>query len=566
MSLLKKNFTLLAYLFISQIIYSASRSGQDLIPVNHWVYKSLHTIELESKTLTFSDRAPLSISEFSTYFSEIDYDKLSEPGKKEYERIQSFLDEKNFSFNAGIFSIGIEPSINPEFYISSDMGTDKNEFIPLLYDYTKKLPLIDLPIKFSIGDYLSAMMGLQLRQSRATSEEPATFFNDFFDPQRLDCTYTHDTYLSAGYTWDNNVGINLRNGLFQQVFGYSFMPSAIQSEYLTDTPNINLRIFSPLFAYDLNITQFTRSSYLYTHMLEFRLFKIFEISFIEGVFVNDNFDLRYINPLAIFHGMGLFYEYPEPLKVNSLFSLKASVVPIKNMRIYVLYTQNEHQLISELQGGGTETPEGFAVQPGIEYKLPLKKGYLHFGTEAYYASPFLYIKDTPMVSFARIYRDICNASGNYYYQWMGNPLGPDTIAAQVSIGYDEPGHWSLDLIYNFVAKGEFGGDNALRKSGWDFYSNNTDKDLTDPVNWPYAHNDKRSFSSPSGTPEFTNSISLKASICPIRWLTINIQPSYIFVNNFKNMPGINRQSFQLVLSTKIELIKIPSKELAIQIN
>lgn len=171
-----------------------------------------------------------------------------------------------------------------------------------------------------------------------------------------------------------------------------------------------------------------------------------------------------------------------------------------------------------------------------------------------------------MVSFARIYRDICNASGNYYYQWMGNPLGPDTIAAQVSIGYDEPGHWSLDLIYNFVAKGEFGGDNALRKSGWDFYSNNTDKDLKDPVNWPYAHNDKRSFSSPSGTPEFTNSISLKASICPIRWLTINIQPSYIFVNNFKNMPGINRQSFQLVLSTKIELIKIPSKELSVQIN
>ena len=76
MSLLKKNFTLLAYLFISQIIYSASRSGQDLIPVNHWVYKSLHTIELESKTLTFSDRAPLSISEFSTYFSEIDYQRL----------------------------------------------------------------------------------------------------------------------------------------------------------------------------------------------------------------------------------------------------------------------------------------------------------------------------------------------------------------------------------------------------------------------------------------------------------------------------------------------------------
>lgn len=544
--------------FVSINLFAVPRQSQDLILTGHWVYDSLRRLELETKNLTFSDRAPLSIQEFQSYFSEIDYEKLSAPGKKEYEKIQSYLEEKNWSLNAGIFSIGIEPASNLEFYLSSDMNKSKADAIPWLYDYTKRQPLIDFPVKLCVGDFLSLYMGVQLKQSRLASEKPSTFFNEPFALKKVDAVITHDNYLSAGYQWDNGVGINFRFGINSQTFGESMMPSVVWSEYLTDTPNINLRIYSPIFGYNFNITQFTRESYLYTHSLEMRFWKLLEVSLIEGVFAYNTFDLRFANPIAVFHGLGLFKIYGDSdVRVNSLLSVKVNFVPINNMRIYFLWTQNEHQMISEFNNGGTNTPEGFACQFGIEYNVPLSKGYLHFGTEGYYSSPFLYIKENPMMSFAKVYTESLIDHDTHYYQWMGNPLGPDSIAAQLSCGYEEPGVWALDLIYNFIAKGQLGGNKVLRNSGWNYYTNNVEA----PSVWPYGGENMRTLKTPTGTPEFINSITIRGSLKPVKWLTVTVQPSYIFINNYDNINNNNRQGFQLALSTKIELTKITSKDL-----
>ena len=553
---IRKYILLKCFILLFPLCLSASpRQGQDLILPGHWVYDALHHLELETKTLTFSDIAPLSIQEFKSYFSMIDYEKLSEPGKKEYERIESFLSERKLSLDAGIFSACFEPVLNPEFYLSSDMDKTKETAIPYMYDYTKRKALIDLPVSLALGDYLSVYMGLQVKQTRLAMEEPATFFNDVFGLTRFDLVLTHDNYLSAGYKWDNGVGINLRFGINSQVFGYTSLPSVVWSEYLTDTPNINLRVYSPFLCYNFNITEFTRDSYLYTHQFDLRFWKFFEISFIEGVFAYNTFDLRFANPFAIYHGLGLFKIYDNEVKVNSLFSLKANIVPVENMRIYLLWTQNEHQMGSELSDpSAAQTPEGFGAQAGIEYNIPLKKGYLHLGTEAYYASPFLYIKDSPMLSFAKVYTENLTDASNHYYQWLGSPLGPDSLAFQVSAGYEEPGKWALDLIYNFQAKGEFGGDYALKNSGWNYYTN-TISDTPEKI-WPYYYDNKRNYITPTGIPEYVNAITIRGSVCPVYWLTVTAQPSYIFVNNFNHEAGNNRQGFQFALSTRIDLTKV----------
>lgn len=547
-------FFILILTVFSNSLFAVERRGQDLILAGHWVYDSLRHLELETKNLTFSDRAPLSVQEFESYFSQIDYEKLSGPGKKEYERIQSFLKEKNISVDAGILSAGFEPSANLEFYLTTDMLQSNDNAIDWVYDYTKRQPLLDLPVSMSVGDYLSIYMGFQLKQTRLAAERPSTFCNDVFGLDRIDLVFTHDNYLSAGYQWDNGVGINFRFGIDQQTFGETLMPSVVWSEYLTDTPYINFRVYSPIVGYTFNITQFTRESYLYTHSFDVRPFKFLEVSFIEGVFAYNAFDLRFTNPCAIFHGLGLFKIYDPEVRVNSIFSVKANIIPVENLRIYALWTQNEHQMGTELAADGADaTPEGFGAQLGAEYNVPLTKGYLHFGLEGYYASPFLYIKDSPMLSFAKVYSENLTSYDNYY-EWMGSPLGPDSFAVQVSAGYEEPGLWALDLIYNLTAKGQFGGNNAFKNSGWDAYSN------TAAGTWPYSENNKRSFIAPSGIPEYTNAITLRGSICPTSWLTVTAQPSYLIVSNFKNEEGNCRQGFQFAVSAKVALTKLFIKD------
>ena len=70
---IRKYILLKCFILLFPLCLSASpRQGQDLILPGHWVYDALHRLELETKTLTFSDIAPLSIQEFKSYFSMID--------------------------------------------------------------------------------------------------------------------------------------------------------------------------------------------------------------------------------------------------------------------------------------------------------------------------------------------------------------------------------------------------------------------------------------------------------------------------------------------------------------
>lgn len=549
---------IITFCILSFNCFCAVRGGQDLIPAGHWVYDSFRKLQLEQKNIAFTDFAPISIQEFKYYFNEIDYDKLSDSGKKEYDRIVEYLGEKNWSLDAGAFSIGIEPSLNPEFYFTSDCTKDKNDCIPWVYDYTKRKALLDIPIKAAINDSITLYMGLQAKQSRYALEKPSTFFNDVFSQENFDLALTHDTYLSAGYTWGNGVGINMRLAIMPQSYGQSLMPSAVLSEYLTDTTNFDFRIYAPFFTYDFNVTQFTRESYLYTHRAEVRLFGVAELSLIEGVFAYNTFDMRLMNPFAIFHGLGLFEMYEKELRINSLFAFKANFIPMENMRIYALYVQNEHQMQCELDKnpGADKVPEGFGIQTGVEYNVPLKTGYLHFGTEAYYAAPFLFIKDNPMLSFARVYSESLNNLDAKYYEWMGNPLGPDSIGLAFTAGYEEPGKWGVALNYNFAAKGENAGDYALRKSDWNYYTNKAEG------SWVYDENaDMRSVVGLSGVIEYNNIITVCAFWNPTRWLSFTVQPSYIFVNNYNHQDGYNRQGFQIALSSRIFLTKLYSNDL-----
>ncbi|MBR5933260.1 MAG: hypothetical protein IK002_04660 [Treponema sp.] len=544
MNVFKKIALILIFSLFSSVVFAAGRGGQDLILCDSWIYDALLSIEMEMGRTTFSDQAPVSINELKTYLDDIDYESLSEPGKKQYERIQNYLKEKNWSWNYGIFSIGVEPSSDVEFYYKSEEDT------PWVYDYTKRGSMIDCPIKLGVGDYFTVYMGLTMSQSYTARFSNDNYVNQFFVNDAFDPALVHENYISTGYIWDNNVGFNFRLGSGTQSIGHSLMPSIIMSEYMTDTPYANFRIFSPIFNYNFNVTQFTRSTYLYTHRIETRFFKKIQFSFIEGVLPYDHFDLRFVNPFAIFHGYGLFNEFDT--ECSSYFGFKINFIPVKYLRIYALYSQNEHSLASE---DGSE-PEGTGFQVGAETYLPFKSGYFHFGAEFYYTNPYLFIKQSPNVSFARVFTEMIEGTGNYY-QWMGNPFGPDSLAFQIAAGYEVPDKWSVDLAYSFAALGEFSGTGIFSEAKWQ------KSDLSfDETNWPYNLTDKTSLNAPHGTVEYHNSITLKAAYKPLNYLTIMLQPSYVIISNFGHKTGETRHGVEFALGIKTEFTKISHRELS----
>lgn len=547
MHFLIKNLRKFLILFILLVgssfsAFCVSRGGQDLILPGSWVYDALLSIEMEMARVTFSDQAPISISELKCYLDDVDYERLSEPGKKQYNRLEAYILEKNWSWNFGLFSIGTEISVNPEFYYKT------NPEISWVYDYTKQQALLDLPLKFGIGDYLTVYMGLSCSQNYTAKFSHENHINHFFSLETFDPILVHENYLSGGYMWENGVGFNIRLGSGTQSLGNTLMPSILLSEYLTDAPFANLRFFSPIFQYDFNVTQLSRASYFYSHKIQFRFFKKIQLSFIEGVLPYNAFDLRFVNPFGIFHDYTLFKEHAG--RVNSFFGAKFSFSPCKYLRIYGLYAQNEHNLPMEHDA----TPEGNGFQIGGETYVPLKKGYFHAGIEFYHTLPYLFIKETPNISFAKVFSEMVDNAGTYY-QWMGNPLGPDSIAFQVALGYEMPEVFSVDVAYSFAAKGEFSGTSIFENSKWsknDFSFNE--------ANWIYPtdtiHPNGYKYKTPTGLPEYENKISVKGTLSPLSWMTIVLQPSYTVIVNANYEAGKVKHGFEIICSTRINLTKM----------
>lgn len=553
---LKKFFIGIYALLFSFNVFCVTRGGQDLILPGHWVYTSLHIVEQEVGRVTFGDQAPVSINELRTYLEDIDYERLSAPGKIHYEKIINYIQDKTWSLNVGVFSIGTEPSVNPEGFYKS------NADIPWINDYTKRQALLDVPIKFSISDYLSVYMGLQMSQNYTARFRNDNYFNQFFTIDTLDPVLTHENYLSAGYCWNNNVGVSLVLATGTQSIGNSLMPSIIMSEYLTDAPYLNLRVYSPVFNYDLNVTQLTHQTFFYTHRIEARFFKMINVSVLEGVLPYNTFDLRFINPFGVYHGYGLFNEFPG--YCSSYLGFKVSITPCKYLRIYGLYSQNEHTMKSEKDSGDNSTPEGSGFMAGIESYIPAKKGHFHAGVEFYYTNPYLFIKGNPNVSFAKVFGEMV-ASSPDYYQWVGSPLGPDTLAFQVAFGYEKPsvdaGAWSINCIYNFAAAGEFSGDRIFKNAGWKSNGSYDESAWVYPSNPTYK--DGANFSAPHGIVEYRNSLYVCGSWQPLRWLTLSLQPGYTFIYNYGHETGAIRQGFEISFTTKIALTKIPDNPLSV---
>ena len=171
------------------------------------------------------------------------------------------------------------------------------------------------------------------------------------------------------------------------------------------------------------------------------------------------------------------------------------------------------------------------------------------------------ITESPNWSFVKTYKETCDNSATFY-EWIGNPLGPDTIAFKLDAGYEVKNKWAVNFSYLFAARGELAEPDFCGWGGYDYDFFSANRQL----NWvypKYTNSDKykngASLSSPTGTPEFYNAVSFKCDYWFTPWFCMSAYPGAAFIFNPGHEEGKFDFSFEFALSAKFDITKMSIK-------
>lgn len=553
---MKKHSIFLFIILISSVLslYAQSYEGsnaQRLIPAGHWIYDSLIRIEAETGSVSFAQNAPLSAAEIKGYLSEIPRDALSSAAQNAITSILNFLDEKYPAISSKALSIGIDPSISLEFYHKQTDG------VPWMYDNFYKKHLLDLPLFLSVGNYVFIESDIFAGINYWTAREDENFTNIPLNGDQLDSHFPSTAYISAGLPVFNIFSINFQLGQGKLSVGNTMLGSVFLSDHFESDAYAQLSFYSPNIRYASSTIQLEVNKYFYLHRLELKPIKQLQFGILEGVLVNAPFELRYLNPLTIFHSYAAWrsYEgynqgqkdgddndYNGFSRVGSYFGLTFDANPWKYMRVYGLFAMNQFQTQYERETfpASATIPDSIGFQTGIQGYIPVKNGYLSGGIEFLYTNPWLYINDDAGWSFFRTRYDNIKNPDTPINSWLGSPYGPDTTGFAGKLGYEEANKWSVDLLYTYLNRGEQsfsmfspfdGGKNS--------YYPSTVEEAT--------------LKTPTGIPEKTTMIQLSGSYNPLSWIEISIQLGYTYITGFNHTEGVNKYGIEAVVSTTIKL-------------
>lgn len=550
-----------------------ARTAQELVPAGHWIYDSVENLSLEAGIANFADNEPMTIEELRLYLDEIDVSALSEASQAEYQKIQNYFDYKPLGINSDLISLGVEPSVSIEGFYKS------NDDFDWVYDRYEREPVIKAPFTFTVADYAAMSMDLFFGMNKNTMLKDNRYTNIPVSEDDIDINFPDTGYFSAGHKITEKTGVSFQLGKGARNIGRSLTGSMIWSEYLTGVSYGQINLYSPDLKYTGVVSQFNVDRYMYLHQLDARFFKKFTFTVLEGIFVNAPMELRYLNPWTIFHGMAPWRDYDDSdydseSHTCAYLGLKFQFVPLKNLKFYGDFAMTQYQTPFENNNySDNVTPNGMGGQLGGKYYVPLQKGRLTFALEGSYAQPYLYIKESPNWSLVRTYVENMGEKKYPFYEWIGSPFGPDTISGELSVGYEVPEKWSLNLVYLFMARGEMSGKNVFTsmvesngKYSWGGLYTGTDY----PSSWCYpTHDDEtsryssifpekdgkelQSLVTPTGTPEYVNRVSLKGIYRFSKNVEFAFQPSYVVIFNHNHEHGETACGFEIAGAMNLSL-------------
>jgi hypothetical protein len=551
------------FVFCTALISAGELFGlpaQKILYPGDWAYEALETLSMEQR-IVFLAGSSLTVVQVERMLGDINDEELSPSGKILYDRLRSYLGKAPLvSRFEGLFTFDVAPALQPEFYYKS------NDDLPWVYGRNDRQPFAVFPLSFALSSYVAMESDLYLGENRMLSNANDNYFNFPFDKfidgvEPIDTNMPKRAYLSMGFPFGQGLGLNFKIGLGDEILGRTKTGSVIFSDNMRGFSYGTLSFYAPFISYAAGVMELETTKYLYLHHLQISLLKRLSFGLIEGAMVNAPFELRYLNPLMIFHsfaGWETYEDYNEDLannpssydkgdsRVGSYLGLTLDFRPWKFGRFYGLAAMNQFQLPSERDGSGDSVPDGLAFQLGYESLIPVSgrlfnrdySGHLKFGIEGVYTYPYMYILANKGWSYYRESQEVGNDDD--IREWVGSPFGPDSAAGTVWLGYQgsswgfsqgEP-HWSASLSFLFLVQGE----------------NSSAAIFDDPGYYKRSRSEMLS-TTPSGTAAYTYLITLNAKWAPLDWLFLAMEPSYRIVN-FDREQSLE-QSVELVFSARL---------------
>ncbi|MDR3138128.1 MAG: capsule assembly Wzi family protein [Treponema sp.] len=434
------------------------------------VLEDIRYILRESDMSFLSFTPPLSRDEVLQFLETLDPAALSPPAREAYNRIEKKLNP-GFRFSEGLFSLNA--------HITAALGgrARTNRDIPWGQNLKDNPGFFSLPIEFFFAD------SFELNFEPVLTSDPAFYeTGDFFwtslpyEAKRFDMNMPLRAFGAAGGSW-----WNFQLGRDRISFGAAFTGNLA----LSDTPDYydfaRLSVFSPNFKYSVLATQLplilsssladpetydagdttsTVNRYMYLHRLDFRLFEKLSLGITEAVMVgNAPFELRYLNPLAVFHSFFSWRDYPIWGKkdgdlTGSLFSLDIEWAIASSLHWYGQLVMNEFSTPYEKKRWpDSQPPNGLGYLCGLEYARPLNAWGAAFYGEFVYTDPFLYVLSSPFASFIWMRRLSDIGSKGLRYSWTGHPQGRDALLFTLGSLFFK-GNLSYSADLSFTRRGE----------------------------------------------------------------------------------------------------------------
>lgn len=474
--------------FVERFTWNDSK----LIPADSFVYRALETLAQETGRLTLVNEAPLSVRDFKIALEEISTAPLSPAGITLYNRIVAYLEGTYYGFGSDALTVGINAKAQLGVFFPA---TDKNALYDEetgepyhfhTWDYAAKWeathPLLSIPIFLTTGNVLTIETVYdQLKQNYwaiNTGKNPTNMpFGS--DINYMDFSWPQNAYASVVLPFAKKSSFFVQLGKKGLTIGTpsDFSKSIILSDAFDTDFYTSIGVSSPHIRYQMDVLQVQTDKYLYLHQADVQLFSLFSLGLVEGTLVNRSFELRFLNPLMIMHSFsaattyGLDEDDPHVYangttsRVSQYFAVRFELVPVKHVRIYGLFAQNEIQLGSELKSKtGKRVPNGLGFQGGFSSTFAGRKdGFWEFGAQGLYTSPYCYVRYEPETSFVSTKSSHASGFDTPVYTWIGSQYGPDSANVHIYFGYESFGKWKVCGFYNFLAHGE---NEALELFKW----------------------------------------------------------------------------------------------------
>jgi hypothetical protein len=543
---------------------------QKVLHPGDWAYDALAILSREQRRVFLAD-SRITVAQMERFLAEIDSASLSESGLVIYDRLAAYLASETWlGFQSDAVSGGLDLILQPELYYKT------NESVSWIYDGHSRKAIIQAPLGFSLGPWITAEMDLYFGENEYAATLHDNYVNIPMDPvSQADIHFPKRAYMSAGIPVGKAPGINFSIGLGDNFFGKTRTGSIIISEYLERTIYGQATIYSPALKYTAQVLQYEVNKYHYMHYLQVRPHKAISISLAEGVMVNAPLELRFLNPFTIFHSYESFKTYSnynEDLghkpneagvdelwdknpdgsdkydrtydpnnhsRIGSYFGVKLEFQPMRYLRFYGLFVMDQFNLpMKKTHWLDTLYPDAAAFQAGVEFSFPTAKGYWEFGFEGVYTYPYMYVMWDKSWSF---YKEVPELDpGPPLRYWTGSRFGPDTVAGAFWAGFRSSTFWNVGLSLEFSARGErselsvFDRDNSINDT---YRPNHSVYDVT---------------ASPTGIPLFTYTASFLYE-CQLREsIRFAVLPGYRFAFNAGHEEGRTEHGFEFTLSMRFK--------------